>query len=738
MKNCKLFLPVLLLLLFTACETPSDSFERVNTNDPASPNFSGGTVTGLSAEADSSGIVTLRWPSADNSVSKHIIEKSLGDSLSFSPIAELEPNETTFVDDSRDIRLDTYYRLSSYMEVNGIGDVLYGRTDTKLEFGAISAVEYEFLDEDNQLKLKWHTDVPFFTHFVIHSENVLTEDGDKSVKISAGSTKHQFVDPLTDIDFKSRRYTVTGIIENDGVDEEVAVSEFIFNTAAFFKPQNVGINVLNEQDWKITWENSAFFAKEVELVREINHRNDLVVKLLPETRSYTDSRLLGNPEDMSDNQYRRYRLRFLTDNGESEALEVNQAIRINQPSIGISITSQLDPNSLTIRGTVLGDYSDLIKEYIIEKPHPNIPDRFVEIGRVNGGQNYQFTDTDVSEGVSPAYRVRTLTSIPSRTATFAYSHDYELDQEFDIGMQEASYMQTSSDNRYLALVNLELGLYRGNPILIYDFETGNEVASIQFPSKSISDFKISPDGSSIFFVVPKEQAIYKADFPSGNNVQKVIDDAGVNNVGVYQIAISSDESFLVGSGGRGFIKKWDFETFEPQFLFTEASTPSNSSNTNVAISQDGNMIAGNNGKPFIMDADDGSIITYLQWTDRYVYDLQFSNDGQFHAFVSRSTIQLYSTESWERIKRIVGGSRVSFHPEKKTMLVMFGNLVTIYDPETLRVVDVVSSSDGSRPAPYHGNKILYLDDDRILSVTNDQSVQVWDIAGLQKRWKSLY
>ena len=113
MKQSQLILPVLLLFLIIACESPSDSFERTNKNDPISPNFAGGTVTGLSAVADSSGLITLRWPSADNSVDKHVIEKSLGDSLSFSPIAELEPDETTFIDDSHDVRLDTYYRLCS-------------------------------------------------------------------------------------------------------------------------------------------------------------------------------------------------------------------------------------------------------------------------------------------------------------------------------------------------------------------------------------------------------------------------------------------------------------------------------------------------------------------------------------------------------------------------------------------------------------------------------------------------
>ncbi|HKK60907.1 MAG TPA: hypothetical protein VJ951_00005, partial [Bacteroidales bacterium] len=316
MKHCRLFLPILLLFLFTACETPSDSFERTNKNDPISPNFAGGTVTGLSAVADSSGIITLTWPEADNTVDNHIIEKSLGDSLSFVPIGELEPSATSYIDDSGDVQLDTYYRLSSYMVLDEIGEVLYGKTETRLEFGALSDIQFEYQEETNQMRLTWSTDVPFFTHFIISSENILTEQQEKSVKIEAGTLDHIFNDPLLDINFDDRVYTVTGIIEHEEGDDEVAKTDGAFDVASYFKPRNVELNILNEQDWQVTWENKAFFSTDVELVR-LTSADDVDINLPSDAVSYTDSMLLDDTRYSQINLMRRYSLRFLSGNSKS-------------------------------------------------------------------------------------------------------------------------------------------------------------------------------------------------------------------------------------------------------------------------------------------------------------------------------------------------------------------------------------------------------------------------------------
>ena len=734
MKHCPLFLQVLLLFLFTACETPSDSFERVNINDPASPNFAGGTVTGLSAAADSSGIITLRWLSADNSVDKHIIEKSLGDSLSFSPIAELEPTETIFVDDSRDVRLDTYYRLSSYMEVDGIGDVLYGRTDTKLEFGAISAVEYEYQEDSNQLELTWSTDVPFYTHFIISSDRVISDQQESTVRISAATNKHSFQDPLLDVDFEPRSYSITGVIENEGDDEVVVEQEFEFDAASFFKPTNAQINILNEQDWEITWENKAFFATEVELIRKSTHDGeDIAFPLSISAESYLDNLLLDQRLSSTINIIRGYTIKFLTNEGQSDEVELYGSIPDAYVFFNNSPVSQSDPRSLTLSWIVEGEGEEYIKEFVIEKPHERIPDRFVEIARIDGGGDFQFTDTNVTEFSNPTYRIRSLTSYPSEPVSFIFSHDYDVEYTLNTSMSDITSVEITSDQNYLAATSINRFQSGNLPIYIWDLNSRQLVQTIDAGSEQITDFKLSPDEKEIYYTVPAEGAIYKADFPSGNNKERIIDDAVANLEGVLHLDVSSDGTFLVGTGGRGFIKRWDLDTYDPVFLYSEYTSPTSYLYKNVAISPDGSMIGGNNGSSFIMDADNSSIIESLPGPANMV-DLQFSSDGLYYSYViGFGLVYIFSTENWELIDR-TAGRRATFHPENSTLALGSFNNVVIYDPIEKRYLDVVSDRNGRAARSNIQDKITFLDKDRLAIVSGGKRFDIWR-KSTNRRWK---
>ena len=734
----RLFLQLLMILfvtVITACETPSDSFERVNTNDPASPVFAGGTVNGLTADVDSSGVITLRWPSANNSVDKHIIEKSLGDSTSFTPLAVLEPNKTGFVDESGNVQIDTYYRLSSFIEVEN-EDVLYGNTTTKLEFGSISNMEFDFQEASNELKLTWRTGSPFYTHFIISSNYELSDEQRRTVKIPADGNKHSFLDPLVDIDYDIRSYTIKGVIEDDGIIDEGAEEQVEFNVASFFKPSNVEISIINEQDWEITWESNAFFATELELIRPTSFQDDVVVNMPANERRYIDSAILDNTNSSSINTFRRYRVKFLTESGESNEVVVDDAIQIDRPVIAITNIPSNDSNSITIYGSGFGEDRDLIKEYIIEKPHPYIPERFIEIARAGSGKSFQFTDTDVSEAENPVYRVRTITSIPSKTMTYAYSHDYSLDYEFDTGLFQVTSLEISSDKRYLAATTFWED--RGNSVVIHDLENQQSIGEISIPNQEITDVKISRDDQTIYMAVPTDRAIYQADFPGGENVQKLIDDAFVNTTPVLNITLSPDNSIILGTGGRGFVKRWDLVTLNPEFIFSRFNTPTIYPYKNVAISPDGQSILANNGKALQLDASDGSILNTLPSVDDYVLDHQYSFDGRYMAFVSGFRYpHIFNTETLNRTVLFNKGHRADFHPTKNELVIASNTSVYTYDVETSTILDVISGSDGTRPYHETRDKLRFIDDDRVATVSDRSRIQVWKKSSTQRRWKQL-
>ncbi len=735
MKKLLLLLGAVSIIVIS-CDTPSDSFERLNIKDPASSVFAGGTVTGLRAETGKSGNIRMQWSTPDDIVDKHVIEKSLGDSLSFKKIAELEAGELQYIDSTREVRKNTYYRLSSYIELEGEEDVLYGSTNAELTFGKISNEEFEFLDESNSLQLSWNVDVPFYTHFIISSENVISEKQESTVRILAEEIEHVYNDPLVDIDFENRKYTITGIIESDGIDEAIVEKEITFDTASFFRPFNLEINILNEQDWEISWERGAFFANEIELVRQA-FDEDVVIILPAKTTSYTDSLILDDTQDSMINQFRRYQLRFVTENGASESVEDSEHIDISQPVIAISYTPQNDPNSLTIYGSGFGNDRDLIKEFIIEKPHSIIPDRYVEIVRVDAdGRNFQFTDTDVGESKNPVYRVRTVTSNPSEPATFVYSHDYTVDYSFSTGMNYVTSMEISSDKNYLVAVSFRSG--EGNSILVTDIQAHQIISEIKISGEQISDITISSDDQRIYFSVPSDNSIYKADFPGGENIEKIIDDAVVNAAAVFNLDVSADNSFIVGTGGRGFVKKWNLDTNEADFLFAEYSTPTFYLYKNIAISPDGNFIHANNGLPFIMDAENGSVIESLSLVSQNVTDHQFSKDGNYVAFVSNfSSTHIYSTQSWERMDLINNGQRADFHPEKPILALSGRYSVYTYDIENSNIIDIISGENGNRPNHDYENKIMFIDDERVATISGSSTIQIWKKNSNQRRWKNV-
>jgi WD40 repeat protein len=720
MKEYSILLLPMIFWFISGCETPTGGFERTNNKDPLSPAFRAGTITGLQASADTSGVITVRWTESDEIATRNVLEKSLGDSLNFTTIAELSPDILQFSDTSFEVRKNTYYRLSSYIAVAGNDDILLRRSEAVLKFGEIVNLANEFLSEENSLRLAWSTDVPFFTHFIISSENVLSEQQENSIKIPAEGIKNSFVDPLLDIDFKTRKYTVKGIIEHDGVGEAITEQKISFDVVSLFRPGYVDIDVLNEQDWKVSWEKPPFFATNIEVTR-FSFEGDIVFNFPAETTSFIDSLIVDVSHGLETNQSRRYQLRFLTDTGASRGVTDDAAIEIRGAAFFRPGIDEIDPTSLNLKWFARGVDSNLIKEFIIERQHPFRPGRFEEIARV-GGNTFQYTDINVNQSENYTYRIRTVTTEPEK-ATFFYSHRFELDYSYNTGMNYVTRMEINSEKRYLTTVSFRSGI--NNSILIQDIESRQQVAVITIPSQQISDFKISPDEESIYFSVPTEGAIYKADYPNGSNIVKIIDDANLNSVGVFHVDVSSDGSFIIGTGGRGFVKRWNLNTYETEFIYNNPNTPTTYLYKNIAISSDGAFIGGNDGRTYIMNAQDGAILHLFPWASPNMTDIQFSANGRYYSFVEDfERTRIYSTENWEHI-HVIDSRRADFHPQNNIMVVLKYSGVFTYDLENFRIVDRISDERGVGPVPGMENAISFIDDNRIATVSGISTMQIW-------------
>jgi len=108
MKYYSVLLLLIILGFVSACDSPTRPFNNSNVNDPQSPRFEPRTNTSLQTQADTTGVITISWPEQIDIATKLILEKSLGDALSYSPIAELSPETLVFRDSSLVVRQDTY------------------------------------------------------------------------------------------------------------------------------------------------------------------------------------------------------------------------------------------------------------------------------------------------------------------------------------------------------------------------------------------------------------------------------------------------------------------------------------------------------------------------------------------------------------------------------------------------------------------------------------------------------
>jgi Tol biopolymer transport system component len=736
-QNYFLFIHFLVVFVLLSCSSPIDDLERTNPNDPLSPSFEGELITGLEASADTSGIIKLSWEKTNQFITKLKIEKSLVDTMNFGVIAELSPELRQFSDSSGVVRKDTYYRVSFFSEIDGKEKQFFRKNLLKLDFGKILNHSFQFIKENNRLRLSWSTDVPFFTHFIISSDKVITESSENTVIIPSSKIENEYIDPLVNIDFETRNYTVTGIIRNEESEEVITQKIIPFDGSEFFQPKNVKIIALNEQDWRISWESNAFFATGAELIR-VSDNGDIDYNLSAGTTFFIDSMLIRDDEYTIFNQYRRYRIRFLTATSSSNYAEKDNRIDILPLTLNAPSFDQTNPNLLKLTWTKTGLNADLIKEIIIEKK--NQSGHFGEIARVDGSL-FDFTDTNVNSGESPAYRIKSLTSLYSDPQTYLFSHDYELDTSLASSLASINSVETNCDNRYLAATAALNSNRSGNlPIFIWNLDTKQLVRSIDAGSKLIPDFKISSDDQYIYYSVPDECAIYRENFPDGSNKEKVISDGCVNAMGTLQMSFSNDGSFLAGTGGRGFVKKWNLLTFELDYVFAEFKTPTVFPLKNIAISPDGNLIGGNNGESYKMDANSSAIQRILTpLTSANLTDLQFSPDGEYFTFSNfeSGNTHIYSTNDWEQLYAI-SGQRSDFHPKKSYLVLSNNDDVFIYKPSENVFIDFISDDQGNGPIPSGQlNKITFVDDNSVAIVTgnSNKTIEIWKKAS-SRRWKS--
>ncbi|MCH8558154.1 MAG: hypothetical protein LAT84_10040 [Balneolia bacterium] len=723
MKTYTVLALIVLAGIVAACDSPSRPFNNTNANDPLSPNFRPSEGEELFVAADTTGNVTIVWPEQDEFADHLLLEKSIGDSLNFVMIAEFDPSTDRFVDSSRVFLPQTIYRLTSWKgRPDDDGIKISSSQSGNLDIGEMFNLQNEYLGEENMLLLTWQTTYPFFTHFEISSDYTVAEDGENTVRIEADGISHSYKLPLPDLEFEIREYTVTAIIDYEDSHLEISELSTSFDAKSLFGPKRFRVSILDEVEWDVRWDESPSFVTGIELTRVRNGHNDIVIDLPAEAISYLDDFFIRPPANSG--QIREYELRFLAENSTSETVSLTRGLTIQAPQLTRSVSNQSDPNSLRVTWEIAAPGNTLSREFIIERSLSGNNSGFSQIGVVSGDV-LEFVDTNTNAEQSFTYRVRTLSSAYSNGETFKFTNFYTPYYTFQT--QAGSFintLETTNDNRYIVLVSSNA--LDGNPIQIQDIVNRETVASISIPSHRISDFVLSPDEEHIYFIARTQGVIYRADFPSGNNIEQVITNAGNNNSQVRKIGISSDGSFMIGAG-FDFIKRWNLQTFQEEYLTYFGDTTIYPARK-LSISPDG-AYAGYG--QYIFDASNGQLMHTLSTTTRNTADGHFSNDGQYYAYVDvlgtwNTRTYVYSTNNWQRTAELVGAHRVSFHPTEPRLVVAGTIRSFTYDLLEMRVDDIIVNTNnlGIGLAWFQSN--LYLDDNRVAGANSDHTaINIW-------------
>ncbi|WP_340105270.1 hypothetical protein [Rhodohalobacter sp. 8-1] len=731
-----------LSIIIAACDSPSDSFERLNRSDPGSVLFEGEKEGDydLKLEFDSERNMTLSWGELEDFIDKVVIKKSLGDSLSYSMVAELESPGTEWQDTSGAIDRLIYYKIETYYIRNSV-EYKYGEAMLKEQLGEFLDFSFVINNENESLDIRWEVDTPFFDSFVLESDHMINENGDKRVEIPFSTlvTEISIKDP--DISFSQRNYTLTGVIEGVNGQEDIVVKrELTADLKSAYKPQNLKVDIIDEQDWLLSWEGAPYFADKV-VVRRNGYNSNWYDREFQSNKESLLDTVLSVPETRLVEMNRRYRVLFKDGGFESDTSFIDDWLELTQPELIETPSEDPSNQAITIAWEITGRDVDKIKEFIIEK---RIEDDFKEIGRVPADKR-QFTYSDLDITKKSIFRVSSLTSNYTLPKTYKYLNDYTRVQTFDTNITEFSATQTTSDNQYFIGLSAD-----GDLLEIWDLTTGEKVHDFQPETGLIGDFKISHDNQYIYYVIPYKRSVFRADFPTLINPTEVIDNAvypdddnKMDGYPIQKIALSKDGEFLLGVGAD-YVKYWSLDNYKKGYTVRYVSSAYNNG-FYVDISNDSKtFVTSGSGYFRLMNTSDGSIISTYE-SDFYITDLRFSPLNNFISVKTGNDTFLYRPESKSMYKQLTGPKFVKFDPKNDNIL-LIGELVDnyresyfdiyFYDLATDERIGVLNDKDLERPG-FYARYMSYIDSDRIIiGFSEDNTLEIWEKAD-SKQWKMI-
>jgi len=711
-----------LLLLALGCESPVSDDRPANINDPKSEIYEVGEIHSLNITPEPDGTVIIRWHESSAKIDEYLIEKSLGDDSSYVEIGRVPQSEFQFSDKSGEVRGETHYRVSSLYSYES-EELIIDQNSARLDFGNLNKIEYVFLEEENKLTISWETSHSLFTHYEIHSSSNISGVPGTPVRIESGSVSASFIDQLADVSFSSRNYIIMAFIESDGYRDKIMETDFRFDPAKYYFLENFSITIHNERDWELEWEDNVFFAESYRISKTVG--GDLIEIIVPgESSSFLDTTIVETDYTTPiDNQNRHYSIRSIDKNGNaSQLLNRKASLYVNVPIITLIGGNNIE-NSINIEWMEVDEAAQSI---IIERAEQEYfrPLEFKIIAQVETCQD-SYTDFNVDSDKTYHYRVRTLTSSVYNNVAVAYQEVYNVSSSFTWDISFPAKIESTSDGRFIAWLE-ETGSV--HTIKVFDLLSNQYHSEIVTDTPvRITDIKITPDEEFIYFAAPEERAIYRAEFPSGNSITRVIEDTDQSQdhfgFGIANIDISPDGNLIAGTGGIGHFAMFDREDYNKIYTYSEYGSHSAVININLAFSPVDDLIAINSTNNLTLhNIADGSLEMSFQ---NYPSSDQigFSKEGTYVHTRDAGYVRIFNINNGSEFR--VRGGYIGSDPATDDRFLLGRQSIDI------------------EQGRFNGTVGEFMDNSRVLGQTESiikfdfRHVNIWSKTG-EERWNYLY
>lgn len=523
----------LLLILITgfvlSCSTGPE-FERDNMNDPENGQFTP-DVGNLTLSIDSSKNVTLIWNDISDFEDGFIIQKSYENKESFFDLDTLPANSSRYIDSTKKLAVDTFYRVRSFSESS---DSLGSTEVNRLDLNPLESISVPDVT-GNQVSITWKTNsTGYADSFLIEK---MSDNGNwvllDTVKTSVSSYSYVETDSIYYLKIR-----IIALLD-DPVNSNNEIGALKKDIAINF-PTELQIKPIFEDSVLITWKDNSTFETEfifkhsvngLEKVHNLNSNSEYFqTKINPSKNSHTFSIFAKNNEKTS------------------KILSTSKIIVSDKPS-GFDFkqgnNSQLEFSWFQ---------QDVLTSSIIVERAVNLSNNFIEISTINNDTK-NFVDTNIDIGTTYTYKIRSLTSDYSNSITVRNTTVPKLQNKLDL-----------EDNvRFIISSKIDPYIYFSRNSNLIKFDTNSETSDVIFTSPEIITKVVLSPNEKYFAVSGISDNIYIYENIDGFPLLSTLTNTSVW-VDNFTFSNDNEEIILIEyydkpggfDGDSSFIKNYDF------------------------------------------------------------------------------------------------------------------------------------------------------------------------------------